>query len=97
MVIRRGGARSKTRHLMRKKKQNKGKLSITRFLQEFNVGDKVNLIAEPGYQAGMFCLRFYGKHAIVQGKRGDCYEVTIKDGGKIKTLISHPIHLRKIK
>ena len=30
-----------------------------------------------------------------KGKKGNCYEVLIKDGGKEKTLIVHPIHLKK--
>jgi ribosomal protein L21E len=96
MVTRRGGNRRKTRHLMKKNVRDRGKLSLTRFFTEFAVGDKVKLLAEPAYQKATFFLRFYGKNAIVQGRRGNCYEVSIRDGGKIKTLITHPVHLRKI-
>jgi ribosomal protein L21E len=31
----------------------------------------------------------------VSGKKGACYGVTIKDGGKTKKLFIHPIHLSK--
>ncbi|MBD3319129.1 50S ribosomal protein L21e [Candidatus Woesearchaeota archaeon] len=96
MVRRKGGLRKKTRHLMRKNKKDRGKLSLTRFFAEYEVGDKVKLLADPTYQKGMFFLRYHGKNAIVQHRRGNCYEVSIRDGGKIKTLISHPIHLRKL-
>ncbi len=96
MVRRKGGFRSRTRHLMTKNFREKGKLNLTKFFAEYTAGDKVTLLADPTYQKGQFFLRYHGKNAIVQAKRGDCYEVTIKDGSKIKTLISHPVHLRKI-
>lgn len=96
MVVRKGGFRKKTRHLMRKNVRDKGKLSLTKYFQQFNAGDKVKLLADPTYQKGTFCLRYHGKNAIVQRNRGTCYEVTIRDGGKIKTLISHPVHLRRL-
>jgi len=96
MVRRTGGSRRKTRHLMKKHASDKGKIPITRFFTEYKEGDHVKLLAEPAVQKALFHLRFYGKNAIVQKRRGDCYEVTIKDGSKIKTLITHPIHLRKL-
>ena len=81
---------------MSKGVRDRGKMSLSRFFAAFKSGDNVKLIADPTYHKGMFCLRFYGKNAIVQQARGTCYEVTIRDGGKIKTLICHPVHLRKI-
>ncbi len=93
MVKRTGGSRSRTRHLMTKK--DSGKFNIRKFLEEFADGDKVTLLAEPAYQKALYHLRYYGKRGIVQKRRGECYEVTIKDGSKIKTIITHPVHLRK--
>ncbi len=96
MVQRIGGFRRKTRHKFSKHFKDKGKISIRRFLQELKEGEKVLLDAEPAYQKGMYFPRFHSKLAVVKGKRGECYEVQIKDGGNKKTLIVHPVHLRKL-
>lgn len=80
---------------MKKNVSNKGKISLRRFLQTFEVGDKVRLGAEPAYQNGMYHPRFYGKVGTVAGNNGKCYEVAIKDFTKAKTVVVHPVHLVK--
>lgn len=95
MVKRIGGLRRKTRYKLRKEKRNRGKISITRYFQSFDVGDRIYLGAEPAVQKGMYHPRFMGKSGIIKGKRGKCYKVAISDFGKEKTLIVHPVHLRK--
>jgi large subunit ribosomal protein L21e len=95
MVKRIGGLRRKTRYKLRKEKRRRGKVSITRYFQSFNFGDRVYLSAESAVQKGMYHPRFMGKSGIIKSKRGKCYEVTINDLGKEKTLIIHPVHLRK--
>lgn len=97
MVKRMGSRRRKTRHKLRKKKSEKGKLSISSFIKELNTGEKVVLKAEPSYQKGMYFHRFHGKTGVVKAKKGRCYEVLVRDGGKQKTLIVHPVHLKKVK
>ncbi len=97
MVTRIGGFRRKTRYKFKKKRKFKGKLSLKRFLQRLEEGDRVTLNLESAYQKGMYHPRFHGKSAIVTGKIGRCYNVLIKDGQKEKTLIVHPVHLRKDK
>ena len=94
MAKRIGGLRRKTRYKFRKEEGTKGKISLTRYLQSFNAGDKVNLVVEPGVQKGMYHPRFMGRTGIVKGKRGRCYEIRIKDMGKEKVLVVHPVHLR---
>lgn len=95
MVKRIGGIRRKTRYKFRKEKRSKGKISITRYFQSFNVGDRVYLGVESAVQKGMYHPRFMGKSGVIKGKRGRCYEVAINDLGKEKILIAHPVHLRK--
>ena len=90
-----GGLRRKTRYKLRKEKRNRGKISVTRYFQSFNAGDRVYLGVESAVQKGMYYPRFMGKSGIIKGKRGKCYEVTINDLGKEKTLIVHPIHLKR--
>ena len=95
MVQRIGGLRRKTRYKFKKERRRKGKISVTRYLQTFNVGDKVNLIVEPAVQKGMYHPRFMGKSGLVKGKKGRCYEVTIHDFNKEKTVVVHPVHLKR--
>mgnify|MGYP001587355627 CR=1 FL=1 len=97
MTKRIGGFRRKTRHKLKKSPRTKGKISIKHYLQEFKVGDYVNLSAEPAIQKGMYLPRYHGKTATVIGRQGDCYKVRIRDGNLDKTLIAHPVHLRGVK
>jgi large subunit ribosomal protein L21e len=96
MAQRIGGQRRKTRHKLQKKSRDKGKISIANYFQEFIKGDRVLLSAEPAIHGGMYNPRFHSKVGTIASKRGKCYTVMIKDGGKEKTLIVHPIHLRKM-
>ncbi|MEK6904096.1 MAG: 50S ribosomal protein L21e [Nanoarchaeota archaeon] len=96
MVRRTGGFRRKTRSKLRKNYKDKGKISIRRFLQKFNEGDRVLLNAEPAYHDGMYFPRFHGSEGTITGPQGDCYKVLIRDGGKEKILIVHPVHLRRV-
>ena len=96
MTNRKGGYRRKTRALMKKQACTRGKISITRYLAEYNKDDQVILKAEPAVQKGIYHLRFYGKQGTILKKTGKCYEVKIKDGGKLKKLTIHPIHLVKV-
>jgi len=95
MVKRIGGMRRKTRYKFRKEKRQKGKISITRYFQSFNAGDRVYLGLESAVQKGAYYPRFMGRTGIIKGKRGKCYMVSLNDLGKEKTLIVHPVHLRK--
>ena len=96
MAQRIGGQRRKTRHKLQKSVREKGKISIKKYFQEFSKGDKVLLSAEPAVQSGMYNPRYHSKVGMVSSKRGNCYIVAIKDGGKEKTLIVHPVHLRRL-
>lgn len=96
MTKRTGGFRRKTRHKLTKKRKKKGKISLRSYFQSFKVGDKVLLKAEPAVQKGMYNPRYHSKSGTIKGKRGNCYKLEIKDKNKIKTLIVHPVHLRRL-
>ncbi len=96
MTKRIGGLRRKTRHSLAKLPKERGKLSLSRYFQEFNIGDRVAFSAEPSVKSGLFNRRFLGMSGIVKGKRGSCYEIKINDRGKEKIVITHPVHLKKI-
>jgi ribosomal protein L21E len=91
-----GGLRRKTRKSMRKNVRTKGKLCLANYFAEFKPGEKVCLVAEPGFQKGMYFPRYHGRMAIIKEKRGGCYELTIDDKGIKKMLVVHPIHLRRV-
>lgn len=95
MVKRIGSSIRKGRRKLVKPLKSRGKISLTRYFSKFSLGDKVLLKAEPAVQTGMYNLRFHGKVGIIGEKQGTCYKVAIKDGSKQKTLIIHPVHLRK--
>lgn len=96
MVKRIGGNRRKTRNKFQKSPSEKGKINIRRFMQTFDEGNKVALVADTAVAGGLYHRRFHGKTGSVVGKRGWCYLVAITDGGKSKTLIVHPAHLKAL-
>src|SRR3989338_1698572 len=96
MVKKIGGFRKRTRHKLKKHLREKGKLSLSRYFQEFSVGDIVCLKAEPNVIKGMYFPRYHGKKGKVIGQRGNSYIVSLKDGQIEKKLIVHPVHLSKI-
>ena len=96
MAKRIGKGRKGTRKIFRKPARLKGKFSIRKFLQKFEPGEKVQLQVDPSYQKGLYFPRFHGRMGVVKGKRGRCYEVVVKDGGKQKIFIVNPVHLKKV-
>ena len=96
MTKRIGGFRRKTRHKLRKNIREKGKLSLSRYFESFEIDENVLLKAEPSVQKGMYFPRYHGKYGRVVGKKGRCYNVVIKDGGKERMMVVHPVHLRRV-
>lgn len=94
MVKRIGTARRKTRNILRKSPKNRGKLSLTKYFATFEDGQKVVLKAEPSVIKGMYFPRFHGKIGVIDGMKGKCYNVKIKDGNKPKVVTVHPVHLK---
>ncbi|MEM3391857.1 MAG: 50S ribosomal protein L21e [Archaeoglobaceae archaeon] len=89
------GFRFKSGRKLKKKVREKG-LKLRKFLQEFSMGQRVVIDIESASQKGMPHPRYHGRSGVVVGQRGRAYLVQIRDGGKIKTLISRPEHLRAV-
>ncbi len=70
--------------------------TITKFLQDFDIGQKVIIALEPSSHKGMPFPRFSGKLGRIVGKRGKSYIVEVRDLDKIKKVISRPEHLKAI-
>ena len=89
------GYRSRTRRIFRKKVRERGLKSLARFLVTYEVGDKVDIIADPAYQKrGMPHKRFHGKTGQIIAQRGRCYEIKVKDMNKEKMIILGKEHMR---
>jgi large subunit ribosomal protein L21e len=86
------GFRSKTRQALRQKPAYRP--AITKFLQEFNIGQRVVIEQEPSSHSGMPHPRYKGSIGKIIAKRGKSYIVEITDGNKVKRLISRPEHLK---
>jgi len=94
-MVKHRGYRTKTRGVFRKNVRNRGLKSLRRFLISYNVGDKVDIIGDPSQQKRGFPHRhFHGKTGTIVGKRGRCYEVSVKDLDKLKMIIVGREHIR---
>ncbi|MEM0448883.1 MAG: 50S ribosomal protein L21e [Methanomassiliicoccales archaeon] len=89
------GPRKKSRNLLRKSPRSRGLSPITHEFQEFEVGEKVHIYLDPSIHHGMPALRFHGKTGTVIGMQGRAFVLAVKDGDKVKTVLSTPEHLRK--
>ncbi|HTT35127.1 MAG TPA: 50S ribosomal protein L21e [Thermoplasmata archaeon] len=87
------GFRSRTRGSLTKEARERGLPPITRFLQEFAVGDRVIVRLEASEHGGQPHPRYQGRTCIVLGRVGRAYRLSFLDGGKPKELIANPIHL----
>lgn len=92
MVQKSKGPRKKTRSKLRIRIGEKK--TITKYLQEFEVGNRVVIKPDPSSAKGRPFKRFFGLAGIVQGKRGKAYIIRIKDGNKEKDIIARPEHLK---
>jgi len=79
----------------RKKVREKGKVRLSGYFKKFDDGDRVAIVIDCGIRAS-FPKRLRGMSGKVAGSRGKFKLVEIKDGGKLKTFIIHPAHLRKL-
>lgn len=87
------GSRSRTRGTLTKKVRERGLPPVTRFLKEFDVGDRVIVRLEASDPRGQPHPRYQGRTCIVLGRVGRAYRLSFLDGGKPKELIANPIHL----
>lgn len=80
----------------RKKIRTRGKLQLSRYFQELEIGDSVAVIRERSVKFN-FPKRLQGRTGSIEGQRGRTYIVRIKDQSKEKKFLIEPIHLKKIK
>ncbi len=89
------GYRNKTRSRHRKNVRDRGLGSIEKYLIDYELGDKVDVITDPSqHKRGMPHRRFHGLTGTIVGDRGRCYLVEVKLGNSKKTLIIGKEHIR---
>ncbi len=94
MPIKSKGPKRKTRKLLRR--GNRERLTINKYLQEFEIGNMVLIRPMPSSHKGMPFKRFTGKIGVITNKRGQSYIIKVMDGNKEKQVISRPEHIRLI-
>jgi len=90
------GYRNKTRKKHKKNCRDRGLGSIEKYLIDYEISDKVDIITDPSqHKRGMPHRRYHGKTGVIIGKKGRCYEVEVRVGKtKKKMLIIGREHLR---
>jgi large subunit ribosomal protein L21e len=89
MVRKSYGKKRRTRHKLKLEKR----IAITRFLQEFGIGDRVHV--DISTNKNIPHPKFQGLTGKVVGKRGASYIVMVKDGNATKRIFIKPEHLKK--
>ena len=88
------GTRQGTRSILRRSKEQRGRLYISRVMHQYNIGDRVAVVLNGSQQKGMPHRRFQGKTGIIAGIQGRAYVVSVSDGDMQKTVVARPEHLR---
>jgi ribosomal protein L21E len=81
--------------LSHKRIRTKGKISFTRYFQQFKPGDSVAVAQELSVPFP-YVKKLQGRTGRVIEKRGSVYYVQINDINKPKRYLIKPIHLKKI-
>ena len=91
------GIRKGTRSLFRQRPRERGKARITRLLEKYEVGDKAAIRIDSRIRGGQPHNTFNGKTGVIVGQQGRSYLLRIRIGGKLKVVVAHPAHLRRMK
>lgn len=91
------GLRSGSRKKFTRDKRERGLSPITRILEQYGVGESVNIVIDPSIQRGQPHHRFHGLTGTVIRMQGKACVVSAKVGDAVKQLIIRPEHLRRAK
>jgi len=97
MVKNSHGYRSRTRELMSKHVRTRGLRPLTSLLRNYEAGQRVDIVIDPGFHKGMPHRRYQGRTGVVAGTRGRAVIVDVAVGRGMSELIIRPEHLRPSK
>lgn len=87
------GFRTRTRHLLKKKPREKGKIRLSKLLYQYPPGSRAVIEIDPSVHKGMPHKRYHGRVGTVVEKRGRSYVVSVAEGKTVKKIIVRPEHL----
>ncbi|MCJ7431796.1 50S ribosomal protein L21e [Candidatus Bathyarchaeota archaeon] len=87
------GFRTGTRRLLTKAPRERGKMRLSKLLQEYQPGNRVVIKIDSSVHKGMPHKRFHGKIGTILNKRGRSYVVSVSQGEAVKEIIVRPEHL----
>ena len=90
------GQRVRTRSILRRRKDERSRLNISRVMHDYEEGDRVAIVLDGGQQKGMPHRRFHGRTGFIENRQGVAWVVSVKDGNMQKTVIARPEHLRPL-
>ena len=97
MVKKSHGFRARTRSLMSKRVRTRGLQPVSSVLIDYKIGQRVDVVIDPGVHKGMPHRRYHGRTGVVSDIRGRGIVVELKVDKATKTLIIRPEHLRPSK
>jgi ribosomal protein L21E len=92
--VRKPGKRGKTRHKLKKKGP---KVTVNKIVEEFEKGDKVQVVIDSSFHGGLPDKGFHGLTGYVAGKRGNSFEIELKKGKKDFMVVTTAVHMKRLK
>jgi large subunit ribosomal protein L21e len=91
------GYRAGTRHLLKKRPRERGKLRLSKLLYQYQPGNRIVIKIDSSVHKGMPHRRYHGKVGTVIDKRGRSYIISVTQGDAVKEIIVRPEHLEPYK
>jgi len=91
---RKPGKRGKTRYKFSK---HGAKVSVNDIMQEFAIGDKVQIVVDASWHSGLPDKGFHGLTGNVAEKRGSGYVIDVYKGNQALQVVTTPVHMKKLK
>mgnify|MGYP000361939458 CR=1 FL=1 len=95
-MVKSKGKNSRTRNKYRKNIREKGKTSINKIIQDFEIGTKATIKVDSSVHDGQPHRKFHGRTGTIVGQQGKAFMLKVKDGNDYKKVISRPEHLEKV-
>jgi large subunit ribosomal protein L21e len=79
---------------MSKRVRKRGISPLSGLLRDYETGQRVDIVIDPGFHKGMPHKRYHGKTGVVAGTRGRAILVDVSIGRATRQVIVRPEHLR---
>ncbi len=93
-MTRHKGYRALTRNMLRKPPRERGIRPLTSLLIQYSIGDIVDIKIDPSEHRAMPYRRFHGKTGKIVEQRGNAFVIEVKDGHKVKKVITNRSHFK---